>query len=111
MPAAWKVHQRAVFGHDPVDKVEIAGYTAEVNENAAGDKEHCHVAKARIGDGIQYRRGHAVLAGNGPVVVQRQDGKLHAGVLSSLLPVGRRVLNVRFNHPQRLICAPRYLGE
>jgi hypothetical protein len=38
------VDQRQVFGDDRIDEAEIAGYAAQVIENAAGDEDHGHVA-------------------------------------------------------------------
>ena len=39
---------------DSIDEVEIAGDTAEVIENAAGDEDHGHIATPRVRDGIEY---------------------------------------------------------
>ena len=73
LAGAWKVDQRPVFGDDAIDEVEIAGDAAEVIENAAGDEDHGDIAPPRIGDGIEYGWGRAVVAGDRAVVVQRQD--------------------------------------
>jgi hypothetical protein len=72
------VNDRAVLGDHSVHNVQVTGDASQFVEDTASNQQHDDSSCAGSGDRLAHRWVQSVTAGDGAVIVQRDDRQLHS---------------------------------